>query len=224
MSLRALTWALDSAPSYLSSPERFVLVALADHVDDSTGQGWPSVARLSRRTALSRRTVQRALRVLCEVRLISPGGIGPAKRSDRATVLYNWHPERALASWHRQAALTDDLDSAVATVVDDPPGSTLMRIALFVDNPDDTGRHAVTPSSHGASETTSTGRHTDARTKNRNPQEQPGGWLPNGESPRAGAREPVDRQATTARGAALARQVLAGAISPRIPDDVEDAR
>lgn len=54
----------------LSSAEKMVLLALADHANDE-GMCYPSVGRLSARTALNERTVQRVIRRLCEVGLIS---------------------------------------------------------------------------------------------------------------------------------------------------------
>jgi DNA-binding transcriptional MocR family regulator len=49
----------------LSSPtDTSVLVAIAEYTSDETRIAWPSVAALSRRTRLDRRTVQRSLRRL----------------------------------------------------------------------------------------------------------------------------------------------------------------
>lgn len=125
MSLAAMSWAWDKAPAYLTPGERFVLVALADHVDDDTGHAWPSVGRLAHRTAQSPRNVQRALRVLEAHRFISVvRQAAPTKRGDRRSNLYTWHPEKALVA--RFEAET-----------------------LPVDNPPRTGRRGVTPSVRG---------------------------------------------------------------------------
>jgi len=97
MSVAALSWALDHAPAELSTVERFVLVALADHVDDETRKAWPSVARIMRRTGCSRRAVQRALRSLEQHGIITSAH-QKAPSGDHAGLrpnLYLWHPERA---------------------------------------------------------------------------------------------------------------------------------
>lgn len=96
MSLRAMLWAFENAPQSLKSSERFVLVALADHVDDDTGQAWPSIRRLAARTGLDRRTVQLAIRQLEAQRIITADLGGASwRRADRRTSVYAWHPEKA---------------------------------------------------------------------------------------------------------------------------------
>lgn len=63
MSLRAMTWAWTQ--DTLSSGERLVLLALADHAGED-GECWPQTARLAEKCALDRKTVQRHLIALHE--------------------------------------------------------------------------------------------------------------------------------------------------------------
>ncbi len=56
-----MRWAMDYAPTDLSPTARHVLLILSDAVNDDTGECWPSIRRLIRRTGLSERTVQRAI-------------------------------------------------------------------------------------------------------------------------------------------------------------------
>jgi DNA-binding transcriptional ArsR family regulator len=95
VSLRAMLWAFDEAPPYLSPIQRHVLVALADHVDDSTQIAWPSIARLARRTGLGQSTVRRSLAALADAGIISVEIHGaPTKGGDWTRPnLYRWHPD-----------------------------------------------------------------------------------------------------------------------------------
>lgn len=64
MSNRALTWAFEAD---LDSGRKFVLVALADHAADHSGEDWtcfPSTARLVAQTGMSVSTVERHLKGL----------------------------------------------------------------------------------------------------------------------------------------------------------------
>jgi len=71
-----------------------VLVALADQANDD-GICWPSVGSISRRTRLSERTVQRALRSLVADRQISVTG-AILGGSHRQTPTYVIHPRMPL--------------------------------------------------------------------------------------------------------------------------------
>lgn len=64
MSIRAMAWVLDLIPRHLSPTVRHVALVLADHVNDSTDEAWPSISRIAERTGHHPRTVQRALREL----------------------------------------------------------------------------------------------------------------------------------------------------------------
>jgi DNA-binding transcriptional MocR family regulator len=90
-----MLWAFDDAPASLSSPERFVLLAIADHVDDATGDAWPSIARIARRTGLSRTSVKAAVRILSELGVIDVVDQGaPVARAETRPNLYRWHPDQ----------------------------------------------------------------------------------------------------------------------------------
>lgn len=71
-----------------SPVERFVLVTLADYANDEDNRCWPSVAAICRRTGLSDRTVQRAIRALEVGGFIdvSVGGRDAKTGSKRASV------------------------------------------------------------------------------------------------------------------------------------------
>jgi hypothetical protein len=60
MSVKALTWAFEQP---ISATEKVVLLALADHANES-GLCWPSIAVLVQRAHVGERTVQRALQSL----------------------------------------------------------------------------------------------------------------------------------------------------------------
>lgn len=62
MSMDAYRWALTW--DGLTSPEKFVLVIIADHYNDTVHRSWPSVERLASATALHRTTVMRAIKGL----------------------------------------------------------------------------------------------------------------------------------------------------------------
>lgn len=55
----------------LSSPQKFVLLALAERADDDTLECWPSVPMLARMTSLSERTTQYAINELVQKAMIN---------------------------------------------------------------------------------------------------------------------------------------------------------
>lgn len=61
MSIRAMVSVFDFAPPHWDTSTRLVALVIADHVDDSTGECWPSVARIAYRAGLSPRQVRRIL-------------------------------------------------------------------------------------------------------------------------------------------------------------------
>ena len=64
MSIKAVSWAFDQQ---IDDPmAKLVLIAVADHINESTGNAWPSIERLEHMTSASRRTVQRKLKKLEE--------------------------------------------------------------------------------------------------------------------------------------------------------------
>ena len=62
MSIKAVSWAFDQQ---IDDPmAKLVLIAVADHINESTGDAWPSVERLEQMTCASRSTVLRKLKML----------------------------------------------------------------------------------------------------------------------------------------------------------------
>ena len=62
MSIKAVSWAFDQQ---IKDPlAKLVLIAVADHINESTGDAWPSVERLEQMTCASRSTVIRKLKLL----------------------------------------------------------------------------------------------------------------------------------------------------------------
>lgn len=109
MSVRqmALAWELD-----LPKPEKFLLLALADHADHDGQGARPSVARLAWKTGDSRRTVQRLLRSLearglIEVERMGGGlrpGIGDGRAGRATTYRLHLHKGAKLAPLHLDEA------------------------------------------------------------------------------------------------------------------------
>lgn len=87
----AAVW--DLPPDLLKPTDRFVLLAIADHVGDTTGEAWPSIERVADRTSLSHRTVQRSLRTLEArgfIEVVERGVVDPRIPADRRPNLYRW--------------------------------------------------------------------------------------------------------------------------------------
>ncbi len=84
MSMEAYRWALTW--NGLSSPQKFVLVMIGDHYNEDVHRAWPSIERLANETALSRRTVIRAIQVLEEEGLVQ---VEPWVRADHGGKLTN---------------------------------------------------------------------------------------------------------------------------------------
>ena len=64
--IQAVAMVLDFAPDHWEPSRRLVAIALADHVNASNLECWPSLERLQKRTGLSRASVKRHLRALEE--------------------------------------------------------------------------------------------------------------------------------------------------------------
>jgi DNA-binding MarR family transcriptional regulator len=94
MSFPALLWALGfdkkckgkvSKPTNLSAPEKAVLICLADHHNQTTGECFPSFNRIARETRLCVRTAKTAVCQLEEkgfIEIIS-GSAGGCRVSNR---------------------------------------------------------------------------------------------------------------------------------------------
>jgi hypothetical protein len=74
----------------LSSPQKFVLVVLAEHAHDQTGEAWPSVSTISDETALSESAVRKALAALRDQEFIR---IRHPANTVRASTTYGLFPE-----------------------------------------------------------------------------------------------------------------------------------
>ncbi|SDC73523.1 helix-turn-helix domain-containing protein [Actinokineospora iranica] len=91
MSIEAINWVLTAAPIPRdrrdASSLAVVLVGLANHADPDGRNAFPSLARLSRYTRLSERSVRYALRTLEDLKLIRPSDpvivAAYVKRADR---------------------------------------------------------------------------------------------------------------------------------------------
>lgn len=92
MSVQAISWALEQQ-IVADAGARHVLVALANHADNTGRDAYPSVSLLCRYTGLKRRTVLDKLKLLQDVGVIVRGNqrIAEAKirRADRRPVVYD---------------------------------------------------------------------------------------------------------------------------------------
>ncbi|KQX07337.1 MULTISPECIES: helix-turn-helix domain-containing protein [unclassified Leifsonia] len=84
MSMKAFRWAKQQAG--LSSSEKFVLIMIADHYNDSWHRAWPSQATLSNETGLSVPTVKRSIRGLRTAGIVD---VEPWAMSGAAVALQN---------------------------------------------------------------------------------------------------------------------------------------
>lgn len=240
MSIEAVGWVFKHAPKWLTPNERFVLVVIANHVGESTQEAWPSNRKIMEVTGLSRPTVQRAMRVLRDAKIIradfnrAPVYGKYADREDKRANLLHWQPEYAspvrpggdrrtlrgktvlgpeeAADSPSVIALHDLSYEAIqeAVAIAEAAQAGHHGDASSVDDDLQAGHHTE----HGASHDTSPGHHGDAQTKNLNHQVQPGGSATYATPDRA--REPVDN----VRGAAAARAALAAALANRPAEDV----
>lgn len=80
MSMKKIAWAVHVPIT--NTNHKMVLIALADHANDSTHDAWPSVSRLAKISALSDRSVQRSLRWLEDNCYIN------SQKRDRLTTIY----------------------------------------------------------------------------------------------------------------------------------------
>lgn len=69
MSIKALAWAWDYETT--DALEKLVLLCVADHMNDSMGQAWPSVERICTLCGCSRSTALRKLKQLEEKQIIT---------------------------------------------------------------------------------------------------------------------------------------------------------
>lgn len=74
MSIRLMAEVFET---HLPAGEKLVLLAMADHADDSGDNCFPSIPRIAKKASMTRRGVQRILRRLQESNLIRPKGLRP---------------------------------------------------------------------------------------------------------------------------------------------------
>ena len=89
--IQAIALVLDFAPSHWTSSTRMVAIALADYANTDTGNAWPSIANLSRRSGVSVRQVQRCLR-----EIEADGWIERTRLHSVGTNLWIWRKRIAL--------------------------------------------------------------------------------------------------------------------------------
>ncbi|TDQ00633.1 helix-turn-helix protein [Labedaea rhizosphaerae] len=122
-----MSWVWDNSP--VKGGELLLLLAIADHADDLGGNAWPSIDRLTTRTRVDRRTVQRILRSLERKGLIViERGRGPGG-TNRYTVTFTSVPTDAelplpsgIRERHREPTAAS-VDTRVDSPVDDPAKS-----------------------------------------------------------------------------------------------------
>lgn len=86
--IQAIALVLDFAPEHWTSGTRMVAIALADYANTDTGEAWPSVRNIARRSGLSERQVQRHLRIIEEDGWIRRGN--PLRAGRPGTTLWIW--------------------------------------------------------------------------------------------------------------------------------------
>ncbi|SRR6266498_166302 len=113
MSIRAIDWAWKQEVSNHSA--KLVLLALADYTNDNSGQCWPSLRTIEKKTGLSHDTVVRGIRFLKSKCLLTV--IHRCAGSSKLSNLYELHykPER-----HAESA--EDSTTLMPTVVAESDG------------------------------------------------------------------------------------------------------
>jgi helix-turn-helix protein len=105
MSIALMSWAYDQQ---LPALHKFVLVTIADHCGNETGECYPSVARIARRTGMSERSVQRCLRDLEGAEVLSKRYDGKRtpiyKLNHNLPIVIN-KADYSAPSWLRPAAI-----------------------------------------------------------------------------------------------------------------------
>lgn len=77
-----MSWVFDHAPQDTKPSEMLVLLVLADHANEDGGLSYPSVRTLVRKTRLGERTVQAALKSLCDKGIIRVQMVANGPRPD----------------------------------------------------------------------------------------------------------------------------------------------
>lgn len=90
MSYKEVEIVLDHAPHHWAPSTRLVAIALAERINPSTRQAWPSLADLSKRTGIAERQVRRHLRVLEDAGWIENHGQRPGAGGQPVSNLWTW--------------------------------------------------------------------------------------------------------------------------------------
>lgn len=85
MSVRVTSWVWDHATT-VGGNDLLVLLAIADHADDTGANAWPSIATLARKTRINERTVQRIIRRLTDAGHLLVRATTGGRRSNRYTI------------------------------------------------------------------------------------------------------------------------------------------
>jgi hypothetical protein len=107
-----------------------VLLALADNANEDTGYAWPSVATLARKSRMSERSVQRALRDLEEAKEISTVRAGGRVNGAYRSTVYAVHPQGCQSVVPDAAGVTDQAlrgDTALSPKPSKEPSTSLSK-------------------------------------------------------------------------------------------------
>ena len=148
----------------LAPTHKLVLMALADAADDH-GVCWPSVSTLARKCSVSTRTVQRALRVLMEQRLLVAE---PRRRSDGSST----------SNRYRVLLTGDDRLSAPREAGDTRAGHGCLGAPVTRVTPGTTNESAVEPPPRGGDGATGESVAVEDRGGDEPTLEYPKGLLP----------------------------------------------
>jgi len=106
--IQGIALVLDFAPEHWSTGTRMVAIALADYANTDTGEAWPSVRNLARRSGLSPRQVQRHLRVIEADGWIRRGNNKPGRPG---TTLWIWNKRIRLPPLRGDTSVTGGVTS-----------------------------------------------------------------------------------------------------------------
>ncbi|MDO4611213.1 helix-turn-helix domain-containing protein, partial [Corynebacterium sp.] len=125
MSLQAMLWALDGAGP-IPAPQKLVLIALADFVNDENGSCWPSQEVIAQRATMSARTVRR------HISWLEDEGLLEVKR--------RWRGARQTSNLYRlNIGVRWDGPASKPTPEDKPPGQPMADNMTAMETPTTVG-------------------------------------------------------------------------------------
>lgn len=146
MSIEAVSWALNyTGPHDLNQTQKLVLIGIANH--DGDGGSWPAVATLARYAAVSERSVQRAIKDLEAVGLVTVeanGGGTLAMRNDRRPNRYILHRHGVTQDVTPSDPRGDTGDTHGVTL-DAPRGDTAMSPEPSMNHPEEPSTTPLPP-------------------------------------------------------------------------------